>query len=83
VTKKIRISRPRKAPAGLSNPAECGGFDNPPRAFQVLRIDDLNRLEEQEEERDAAMLAQAIATETEFYSVEQVETELARLESAG
>ena len=49
----------------------------------MLRIDDLNRLEEQEEERDAAMLAQAIATETEFYSVEQVETELARLESAG
>jgi len=48
-----------------------------------MSIDDLCWLEELEEECDAIMLAQAIATETEFYSVEQVETELARLEPAG
>jgi hypothetical protein len=45
----------------------------------MVHIDDLNRLEELEEEREAAMLAQAIATETEFYSVGEVEAELARL----
>jgi prevent-host-death family protein len=51
-----------------------------PRAA-IISIDDLNRLEVLEEEQDAAMLAQAIATETEFYSVSEVEAELARLES--
>jgi prevent-host-death family protein len=51
-----------------------------PRAA-IISIDDLNRLEVLEEEQDAAMLAQAIATETEFYSVGEVEAELARLES--
>jgi prevent-host-death family protein len=51
-----------------------------PRAA-IISIDDLNRLEELEEEREAAMLAQAIATETEFYSVGEVGAELARLES--
>ena len=51
-----------------------------PRAA-IISIDDLNWLEELEEEREAAMLAQAIATETEFYSVGEVEAELARMES--
>ena len=47
----------------------------------LISIDDLRRLEEMEEKWDAAMLAKAIATETKFYSVAEVEAELACLES--
>ena len=42
----------------------------------LISIDDLHQFEELEEEREAAMLAEAIATETEFYSVAEVEAEL-------
>ena len=47
----------------------------------LISIDDLQQLEELEEEREAAMLAEAIATETEFYSVGEVEAELSGLAS--
>ena len=49
----------------------------------LISIDDLQRLEELEEKWDAALLAEAIATETEFYSAAEVETELACLKSTG
>jgi len=42
----------------------------------LISIDDLHQFEELEEEQEAAMLAEAIATETEFYSVAEVEAEL-------
>ena len=42
----------------------------------LISIDDLHQFEELEEEREAAMLAEAVATETEFYSVAEVEAEL-------
>jgi prevent-host-death family protein len=48
----------------------------------IIGIDDLRRLEELEEEWEAAMLTEAIATETDFYSVTEVEAELAALEPA-
>ncbi len=48
----------------------------------IIGIDDLRRLEELEEEWEAAMLTEAIATETKFYSVAEVEAELVALESA-
>ena len=49
----------------------------------LISIDDLRHLEELEEEREAAMLAEAIATETEFYSVAEVEAELFSTASTG
>jgi len=47
----------------------------------LISIDDLQRLEALEEERDAAMLAKAIATETRFHSMVETETELTCSES--
>ena len=49
----------------------------------LISIDDLHQFEELEEEREAAMLAEAIATETEFYSVAEVEAELFSTASTG
>ena len=39
-----------------------------------------DRLKDAEAECEAAMLAEAVATETEFYTVAEVEAELAALE---
>jgi prevent-host-death family protein len=47
----------------------------------VISVEDLELLEELEEAREAAMLAEAIASETDFYSVAEVEAELTSLES--
>jgi prevent-host-death family protein len=47
----------------------------------VISVEDLKLLEEFEEAREAAMLSEAIASETDFYSVAEVEAELAGLES--
>jgi len=49
----------------------------------LISIDDLHQFEELEEEREAAMLAEAIATETEFYSAAEVEAELFSTASTG
>lgn len=49
----------------------------------LISIDDLHQFEKLEEEREAAMLAEAIATETEFYSVAEVEAELFSTASTG
>ena len=46
----------------------------------LIGIDDLRRLETLEEEQEAAMLAEAISSETRFYSVAEIEAELATLE---
>ena len=45
----------------------------------VISVEDLEFLEELEEEREVAMLADAVANETRFYSVAEVEAELADL----
>lgn len=47
----------------------------------LISIEDLELLERMEEEREALMLAQAINAETRFYSIAEVEAELARLEA--
>lgn len=47
----------------------------------MISVDDLELLEELEKEREMAMLADAVATEDRFYSVAEVEAELAHLES--
>lgn len=49
----------------------------------LISIDDLHQFEELEEEREAAMLTEAIATETEFYSAAEVEAELFSMASTG
>lgn len=49
----------------------------------LISIEDLELLERMEEEREALMLAQAISTETRFYSIAEVEAELAQLEDEG
>lgn len=41
----------------------------------LVGLDDLRRLEEFEEEQEAAMLAEAMATETRFYTLTEVEAE--------
>ncbi|MBC7226189.1 MAG: type II toxin-antitoxin system prevent-host-death family antitoxin [Thermoflexales bacterium] len=51
-----------------------------PRAA-LISIEDLELLERMEEEREALMLAQAVSTEARFYSIAEVEAELARLET--
>ena len=43
----------------------------------VISVEDLRLLEELEEEKELAMLADAIASETHFYSVAEVEAGLA------
>ena len=45
----------------------------------VISIEDLKLLEELEEKREIAMLADAVASETHFYSVAEVEAELTSL----
>lgn len=68
---------------------ECGNLEENgalwysrgrPRAA-LISIEDLELLERMEEEREALMLAQAVSTETRFYSIAEVEAELARLET--
>ncbi len=46
-------------------------------------VKDLRRPEEMEAEQEIAMLAEAMATETEFYTVVEVEAALAALETEG
>ena len=47
----------------------------------LISVEDLHRFEEWEEEQEAAALAAAIAEETRFYSVPEVEAELTASEA--
>lgn len=47
----------------------------------LISYEDLQRFEQLEEELESKLLAGAIATETEFYSAEEVDAELFALES--
>ncbi len=49
----------------------------------LISVEDLRRLEELEARQEAAMLAEAVATEKEFYTVAEVEARLAALEAEG